>query len=246
MRFSDETLMAYADGELEGAERAAVEQAMREDPAVAAAVARHRALRADVAKAFAGILDEPVPARLKKPAAPVVQLDAVRAARARPAAPAEPARRWSWPQWGAMAATLVLGVLLGRAGLEGAGETPAIAALSGGLVAQGELAAALDQQVGGAAMTGPARVGVSIRTKDGGYCRGFSYGASAGLACREGEQWRIPVLADRLPQQEGGYRQAGSALPPAVLDAIDERIEGAPLDAAGEQAARSQGWRKQR
>lgn len=243
MTFSDETLMAYADGELDGPQRAAVEQAMRDDPEVAAAVARHRALRTDVAAAFAGILDEPVPARLKKPAAPVVQLDFVRAARAKPAPSQPPAPRRSWAQWGGMAATLVLGVLLGRAGLEGKGETPAIATLSGQLVAQGELAAALDQQVGGAAMTGPARVGVSIRTRDGGYCRGFSYGASAGLACREGEQWHIPVLAERLKEAGGGYRQAGSALPPAVLDAIDDRIDGAPLDAAGEQAARSKGWR---
>jgi hypothetical protein len=51
------------------------------------------------------------------------------------------------------------------------------------------------------------------------------------------------VLAERLTQAGGGYRQAGSALPPAVLDAIDERIAGAPLDAAGEQAARNKGWR---
>ena len=65
MRFSDETLMAYADGELDPQERAAIEEAMRDDPAIANAVANHRALRADVAAAFAGILDEPVPARLQ-------------------------------------------------------------------------------------------------------------------------------------------------------------------------------------
>ncbi len=32
MTISDETLMAYADGELDAAARAAVESAMREDP----------------------------------------------------------------------------------------------------------------------------------------------------------------------------------------------------------------------
>lgn len=239
--FDDDTLMAYADGELDPAERAAIERAMQEDPQVAAAVERHRALRQDVAGAFAGILDEPVPERLQPQlTARIVQLDAARAARIKPPAGPSPRRRWSWPEWGALAATLVLGILLGKTGLDGG--APAIAGNGGQLVAQGELADALDRQLGGA-RGGPAQVGVSFAARDGGYCRGFVYGASAGLACREGEAWRIPVLSETTPQLEGSYRQAGSALPPAVLDAIDARIEGAPLDAAGEEAARRRGWR---
>jgi hypothetical protein len=71
-------------------------------------------------------------------------------------------------------------------------------------------------------------------------------GSSAGLACRAAGQWRIPVLTETTPEATGGYRQAGSALPPAVLDAIDERIAGKPLDAAGEEAARSRGWQSAR
>jgi anti-sigma factor RsiW len=230
MTYSDDTLMAYADGELDPAERAAIEQAMRTDPAIAAAVARHRALRADVAAAFAGILDEPVPARLRPPApAPVVSLDAAR----------EKRRRWSWPEWGALAATLVVGVLAGRM-VPGSG--PAIAGNGNQVVAQGELASALDRQVGGGKADSAVKVGVSFAARDGHYCRGFVMGTSAGLACRAGGQWRIPVLAEAAPEAAGGYRQAGSALPAAVLDAIDERIAGKPLDAAGEEAARARGW----
>jgi hypothetical protein len=228
MTYSDDTLMAYADGELEPAERAAIEQAMRTDPAIAAIVERHRALRADVAAAFAGILDEPVPARLQPPA-PVVSLAVERDKR----------RRWSWPEWGALAATLVVGVLAGRM-IPGGG--PAIAGNGNQVVAQGELAAALDRQVGGKA-EGAVKVGVSFAARDGAYCRGFVMGAAAGLACREGGQWKIPVLAEAEKEAAGGYRQAGSALPPAVLDAIDARIADKPLDAAGEEAARARGWR---
>jgi hypothetical protein len=231
MTYSDDTLMAYADGELEPAERAAIEQAMRTDPAIAAIVERHRALRADVAAAFAGILDEPVPARLQPPA-PVVSLAVERDKR----------RRWSWPEWGALAATLVVGVLAGRM-IPGGG--PAIAGNGNQVVAQGELAAALDRQVGGKA-EGAVKVGVSFAARDGAYCRGFVMGASAGLACREGGQWKIPVLAEAEKEAAGGYRQAGSALPPAVLDAIDARIADRPLDAAGEEAARARGWRPAR
>ncbi|MFJ1470382.1 anti-sigma factor family protein [Massilia orientalis] len=232
MTYSDDTLMAYADGELEAAERAAIEQAMRTDPAIAAAVERHRALRADVAAAFAGILDEPVPARLRPPA-PVVSLAVERDKR----------RRWSWPEWGALAATLVVGVLAGRMIPGGGG--PAIAGNGNQVLAQGELAAALDRQVGGKA-EGAVKVGVSFAARDGAYCRGFVMGASAGLACREGGQWKIPVLAEAEKEAAGGYRQAGSALPPAVLDAIDARIADRPLDAAGEEAARARGWRPAR
>jgi len=243
MTFDDETLMAYADGELDPVQRAAIEQAMREDPRVAAAVERHRVLRQDVAGAFAGVLDEPVPERLQPQlTARIVQLDAARAARVKPDAAPPPRRRWSWPEWGALAATLVLGILVGKTGPDGA--APAIAGNGGQLVAQGELADALDRQVGGA-VGGPARVGVSFAARDGNYCRGFVYGSSAGLACREGKDWRIPVLSEASPQLEGSYRQAGSALPPAVLDAIDARIAGAPLDAAGERAARERGWQSQ-
>ncbi len=233
MTYSDDILMAYADGELDPAERAAIEQAMRTDPAVAAAVERHRALRADVAAAFAGILDEPVPARLLQPApAAVVSLADVR----------EKRRRWSWPEWGALAATLVVGVLAGRMVPGGA---PAIAGNGNQVVAHGELASALDRQVGGNA-EGAVKVGVSFAARDGAYCRGFVMGTSAGLACREGGQWRIPVLAEAEKEAAGGYRQAGSALPPAVLDAIDARIADKPLDAAGEEAARARGWQPAR
>jgi len=233
MTYSDDTLMAYADGELDPAERAAIEQAMRTDPDVAAAVARHRALRADVANAFAGILDEPVPARLQPAApapAPVLSLDAAR----------EQRRRWSWPEWGALAATLVVGVLAGRM-VPGGG--PAIAGNGNQVVAQGALASALDRQIGGGKADSAVKVGVSFAARDGHYCRGFVMGASAGLACREGGQWKIPVLAETAPEAAGGYRQAGSALPAAVLDAIDARIADKPLDAAGEEAARARGWR---
>jgi hypothetical protein len=244
MSFDDETLMAYADGELAPELRAQVEQAMRQDPAVAASVERHRALRSDVFAAFAGVLDEPVPARLQ-PAAVAggghVRVDVLEQAGAR-ALPA----RWSWRQWGGMAASLAAGVLAGALGwqqMHGAGGEP-IARQGGALVARGELADALSRRLAADAAGGDVRLGVSFAAKGGEYCRSFKMGATAGLACREGGEWRIPVLAQDEQQAQAGYRQAGSAMPAAVLDAIDARIAGASLDAAAERAAREQGWRR--
>ena len=121
------------------------------------------------------------------------------------------------------------------------GGAPAIAGNGNQVVAQGALASALDRQVGGKG-DGTVKVGVSFAARDGAYCRGFVMGTSAGLACRAGGQWRIPVLAEAATEATGGYRQAGSALPPAVLDAIDARIADKPLDAAGEEAARARNW----
>ncbi len=245
MNISDEILMAYADGELEPARRAEVEQAMRADPAVAEAVERHRALRADVFAAFAGVLDEPVPERLQPRVAQAshVRVDALAAAGARPL----PAR-WSWAQWGGMAASLAVGILVGALGWQGAhggGSNADVARVDGALVAKGQLAQALTQQL--ASDQGQAsgvKLGVSFQSKDGSYCRSFALGTSGGLACRSGGEWRIPVLAEGAQEQAGVYRQAGSALPTAVLDAIDARIAGSALDAAAERSAREQGWEK--
>ena len=46
MTFSEETLIAYADGELDAATRAALEAALASDPQLAQRIERHRALRA--------------------------------------------------------------------------------------------------------------------------------------------------------------------------------------------------------
>src|SRR5688572_6752301 len=100
MKFPPETLMAYADGELDADTRRAIEAEMAVDPQVAQEVERHRALRAQVGGAFAGVLDEPMPDRL------------LRAAKKSPASTSEqPPRRWSWPEWTSIAASLLIGIL---------------------------------------------------------------------------------------------------------------------------------------
>jgi hypothetical protein len=248
MKFDDETLMAYADGELAPGLRAQVEQAMQADPAVAAAVERHRALRTDVFAAFAGVLDEPVPERLLperlQPAADAgghVRVDVLAQAQARPL----PAR-WSWRQWGGMAASLAAGVLAGALGWQQmrGGDAAPFSSEGGAIVARGELADALSRQLAADAPVGAVRVGISFAAKGGQYCRSFQLGSTAGLACREGGEWRIPVLAQDAPTGPAAYRQAGSAMPAAILDAIDERIAGTSLDAAAERTARERGWQR--
>lgn len=269
MKFSDETLMAYADGELDAETRRAVEQAMATDPRIAQQIARHRGLQASLRNAFGGVLTEAVPDRLLVTArtAPagdesspvssgtidptstadeskVSSIDAARAARAD-----KPKRHWSWPEWGAMAASLLLGLLIARSPLlDGPGDS--IVAQNGRILASGALAAALTEQPGGARLEGsPIRIGLSFRAKSGSYCRTFTVddqAALAGLACRESNAWRLQALARNEPNgTTTEYRMAGTAVPPIILQAVQDTIEGDALDAAGEAAARKQGWKPQ-
>jgi hypothetical protein len=241
MTFSDENLSAYADGELDEAMRTALEAAMAADPVLARRVARQRALRARVQDAFAPVLTEPVPERLLA-AASGERADNVIAFQARPRP------RWSWPQWGAMAASLVAGVLLGPLLLRPSAAPTPLETSGGRVLASGVLAHALSQQLASAQpVSAPVEIGVSFRARDGGYCRTFvlrERESLAGLACRAGTAWQVVTLAQSAAPGAagGGYRQAAAALPPAVARTLDDLIAGEPLDAAGEAAAREHGW----
>jgi hypothetical protein len=247
MKISDETLMRYADGELAPAERAAVEATLATDPGSAARVAALRAQRDQLARAFGGVLREPVPERLltatrSTPAAStaVTALDEARARKS------ERARaRWSLPHWSAMAASLIVGLLLGYLALR-PGDPALIAASEGGFVAHGDLARALTERLSGEPADA-VTVGFTYRARNGEICRAFSLSRAtpvAGIACRSGDAWRIDTLAQGEAAADGGYRLAGSALPPLIVRAVEADIDGEPLDAAAEAGMRSRGWRK--
>ena len=248
MKFSDETLMAYADGELDETTRAEVEAAAAEDPRIARAIERHRQMRQLLQREFDPILEEPVPDRLRDAlgsdetpsrGAPVRDLR-----QARTAATGVSPQRWSLPVWVAMAATLVLGAFIGLMVRDSA---PApFETRDDRLVATGELSRALSQTLARDARPDSlVRPGISFRTQEGEYCRTFAMGTVAGLACREADYWRIDLL-EKLPAAEVGidrYRLAGTELSRVLRDAVDTRVDGDPLDATGEAEARERGWR---
>ena len=112
------------------------------------------------------------------------------------------------------------------------------------LVARGQLAWALTGQLASDAGTGAVSIGSSFRDRSGAYCRTFrlQHEASfAGLACRLGENWQLQVLTAATPGTIGSHDI--TAMPMAVLRAVDAAIDGEPLDAAAEAAARDAGWR---
>lgn len=248
MKLSDETLMKYADGELAPEERAAVEAAIAADSGSAVRVAALLSQREKLARAFARVLHEPVPERLltaartaPTAAAGVTGIDEARARKA------ERSRaRWSLPQWSAVAASLIVGLLVGHLALQ-PGDTALVAAGDGGFVAQGDLARALTERLSGEPAADSVAVGLSYRARNGELCRAFSLSREApvaGIACRAGDTWRIEALAQGEPAADGSYRLAGSALPPLIVQAVEAQIDGEPLDASAEAGARSRGWRK--
>ena len=248
MKFSDELLIAFVNGELAEPARAAVERALRADPAIAARVSQLRARRSRVVGVVAGGREGSAHAHAHGApgGAKVVQLDMVRAARNGPLptpAPLKPA--WTLRHWSALAAALVAGTLAGGFGWrawQGEAELASLSGAEGALVAQGHLASALTSQLASPGPSGRVRIGISFLAKDGKYCRSFVMDTTAGLACREGGAWKIPVLAQGAA---GAAWMDGSGLPPAVLDAIDGHIAGTPLGPAAERAALARGWKRE-
>lgn len=246
----EERLMAWLDGELDEAAAAEVARAVAADPALAERARRERALRGKLRDAFAPVADEALPQRLlatlgmAPEETPVAPQPADNVVPLRPRSTAQRVREWRWPEWGALAASVLLGVLFGAQFLREPGQGP-VRIEDGALVADNGLVRVLDAQLASDAKPDAAlAVGLSFRDGEGNYCRTFTARGEqslGGLACRSGDAWRVVALGE-AERQDGELRQAASALPASVLAEVDARQQEL-LDAAGERAARDAGWR---
>jgi hypothetical protein len=242
MSVQNETLMAYVDGELTAEESARVEAEIAARPELQAYVKRQRALRRGLRDAFGTILDAPLPERLLTAAARPPSRR-WRMARALSSLVARRTLTWiSIPAAAALACGVVIGVLVRVP------NSADIAIGRDGLVARAALSTALtDQLAAQSPRTARAQIGISFRDGKGRYCRTFqtdSPAPLAGVACHQGGAWHIAVLAP-IPKEAGAgatFQLAGSAMPDAVRSAVRDMISGVPLDAAGEDRARAQGW----
>lgn len=253
MKWPTETLMAYADGELDAATRSQIEADMEHDAELAEAVAmqmeQRDALQAKLRLAFNDVLQEEAPDRLivtaetaPGAASEIVNLSDRRAQKQNSAS----ARGWSWPQWTAVAASVLVGIVIGRATLTGNADP--FVTQGGRMLAQGPLDDALTESRGGQIdrATG-IQIGVSFLAKNGDYCRTFTLKDAqtiAGLACRRSEHWAIDALTRTRPDSAGAYRMAGAAVPALILGLVEDTIAGDPLDAEQEAEARERHWQR--
>lgn len=246
MTFDDETLMAFADGELDELTAKRVDRAIAEDDSIGARVALFRATRASVSQAVAPLAQQPVPPELQLSVAAMIERD--RESRATGAATSnvveiggrKPVRRtaplWLMP----VAAMLVLAV--GGAGGYFAGSvlqpaTPAEFAS----IDDPAIIRALSEIPSGKAMDVPGtgrqiEPVLSFRLEDGTLCREYKLRQAdakgiVSIACLEQDRWKTHLMMASTRTEEG-FVPAGSA---ETIDAYLASIHaGSPLDGDAE------------
>lgn len=200
------------------------------DAALTAEIPRYRALKAQLAAHYAPVADEPVPERLRALLMPDATIATSLAARRK-------VRRLHFApiHLGAIAASLLLGVCDRYEAVDARGrrdERRRLARRIGTARQSARYPARVEP-----ASRGRDTYRLSFRDRDGRYCRSFEGRALSGIGCREGAGWAL----ERTMQGRGSadYRQASSG---ELTSAAAAMMDGAPLDAAAERAARGAGW----
>jgi hypothetical protein len=244
-----ETLGAYADGELSPEEAAKVARHLATHPADRAYVERVAAERAAIARAFAPIAAEPLPAALQAR----VEAAVTAAEGGRQGATVVALRRPAWRGWmagGALAAAAaaLLAVYLGL-------ERPAGTEVALGPVAPGQpLAVALDTLPAGMperlASGGTIEIVASFADGRGRLCRelwlapGGVAAGEAAIACAADGRWAVEaVVAVEAPAEgEDRFETAAGPGARAIEAALDALGAGPVLTPEEEAAARARGW----
>jgi hypothetical protein len=232
MKYSDEDILAWIDGEMPAADRSAFEAALAENADLAARTEHHRRLGNSVKSHYAPIANEPVPDRF-------AQMLAVESDETSGNTLFDRIKAWfshplAMPGASAMA-SLAIGILVGAQFM------PLQTGISGDTtLASANLAAALNAAGGNDAWQIP----VTFRDDTGRYCRAFRAAESgtSGLACRQAQNWQVQVLVTGDGADTGGYQLAGSPLPFLILESVDGLIDGDPLDADAIATAIQSGW----
>lgn len=235
---SEETFFAWLDGELDAAEAARVEAEVSANPRLAAMAAEHRAMQANLRCAFDSVIDAPLPERLIAAVGNPPQSEVIDFAEAKKRRQGRP-----WPaaaQWGAMAATLAIGVLIGTLAPQSREIAP-VEVQGGRIYAASTLATALGSELA-SAPRGDVRIGLTFRDQEGQVCRSFAGPSSTGLACRDSTGWRVRGLFGVPEGQASSYRMA-AGMDPNLAALVTSTMAGEPFDAAEEKAARDKGWR---
>ncbi|WP_296721625.1 hypothetical protein [Erythrobacter sp.] len=235
MNITDETLAAYADGELDGAEKERVAAAVAADPALAAKIEAHHALKARLAAHYAPLAKEAVPPHLaallsgaqdkdEQNSGEVISFAAERQKRGL----VPVLRRWGPIAGPALAASLVLAVLQPWQGNPEGYADPALATALDTLLAANQPADA------------ETRILLSFERDSGGLCRAWRGETEGGIACRDDTGWKIEQQFALGGAQSSEFRQAGSEAD--LLAAAQDMAAGGALDAAEEQVARNRDW----
>lgn len=237
--WTDEALMRRVDGEMTAEESARLDADVAGDAALAGRLAAMRSLRDAARAAFPAAADARDQA-LARMIAGQGSVETKPGLRSRLGEAFAPRKAGLWA--GLAVAGFVAGVVLGPAlGAGGSGDL----VTRDGVVAEAALVRVLDTGLAADGPDGDGRaVGLTFRDGQQRWCRSFDHAGAgmAGLACRDGDDWRIEALARSAPAG-GEIRMASSETPAAILAAVDAAMAEPALDPAQERAAREAGWR---
>lgn len=241
----DEKLSGFVDRELDPKEQADMAAALERDQGAREKLARMQRTDALVRAAHDGPMREAVPDRfLRAIDAGLASSDVTRLPAPIARAANDNRKTW-WLTGSAVAASLMLGVLIG----------PQILPQGGGG------SAALSVALSDALETSPSAKSVTLQSGEaitpqltfartgGGHCRQFTLASrsttQAGLACRDDGRWSLEAL---LPSSAAGSAEAGYVAAEGPSDAaltatIDALRAGDPLDKAAEDALIARRWR---
>lgn len=268
---TDETLMAYADGELDAAARARVETILERDQESRARLEIFTATGAPLAALYGKPMTEPVPSHL---VALVLGEKKTERSFVRPAARkrryagnfADALRMmFAGPQW-TMAFALCALILVVGAGAgwylhNGSdGSMQGLVSLDGGRIfAQGPFKAALETVPSGTKVTIADKKGQTVLTmraaltfknRQQAFCRQYDVtapeGQYAGIACRgDDNQWRLELHTAAAPRANRSDRTvpAGASGSSDVEAAVSNVIEGDALGRTEEDALLRNKWR---
>jgi len=244
----DQTLMAYADGQLDPRKKAEVENALKHHPEAQKTVQLFQETRQLLGDLYGAPLHQPVPERLLAPLAPPANI--------------KPSTFWHRPN--AMPLSLAATVVACAIGL-GAGilrNTPQENQTLGDTF----LNQALETQPSGTSSTlssdGVTREIIPLLTfqdTQQRFCREFEHRliqafgkntTSVGMACREGNGWQVQVMMNRelLVQdtpQNSNYQPANSGSSISPYDALMDRLmTSLPTTPAEEAKLLQSSWQK--
>jgi anti-sigma factor RsiW len=157
---TNEMLMSYADGELDAAGCAEVEEAMRDDASIERRIAQFREERRLLQAAYAHELDEPVPEKIL---AALREAPPANVADFKRRSVGSPPRTMRW-RYTALAAGIVMAVGVGVIAWQ---RSLMIRNVGDAELAGGALARALSDQLSADANAGEVRVGLSFLAKSG-------------------------------------------------------------------------------
>lgn len=257
-----ELLNAYLDGELDEKARSAFEDRLAREPALQSLMEAMRSVDADLKAELGATPTSPPSGELLAAASAFAAAQTAGAQseatsnvvafeQRRSASPVS-GRAWQMPLAAAIALFAGAGGMWAIMSPRVTGTQTAAVSIADGIAVQGgALHSALERSASGDLTTiGDERIRMilSFAAKDGRFCREFeSFGAKGsvvGVACKGQRGWAMEVILAAAPHapDETQYAPASGFNAKALDDVVSQLMDGQPMTAEAEAAARAKAW----